>query len=194
MSLKEALEIRFRKQRENETLDFGNLLIDSPETVKIGSGVYLGNWVHIRPNVEIGDGVEIRDHVFLAEGCVIGANTRIFQFANIAAGCVIGKNCFIGHGTLLSNDKKIVYPLNPGESWKCEPVIVEDNVRIGFGARILPGVRIAEGCVIGAGAVVTRSTEPDETYVGNPARPILRRCGSWIEPSPELFKSEVHPV
>ncbi len=38
-----------------------------------------------------------------------------------------------------------------------------------MGAIIMPGVTIAEGCVVAAGAVVTRSTEPNGLYAGNPA-------------------------
>jgi acetyltransferase-like isoleucine patch superfamily enzyme len=49
-------------------------------------------------------------------------------------------------------------------------VTIGDDVWIGAGARILDGVTIARGCVIGAGAVVTRSTRPDGVYLGVPAR------------------------
>ena len=45
---------------------------------------------------------------------------------------------------------------------------------IWLGARVvvLPGVQVAPGCIVGAGAVVTRDTEPDGVYVGVPARRI----------------------
>ncbi len=174
MSLRKALESRCKKFIENKSVDLGNLIVDDPDTVYIGKDVYLGNWIHIRPEVHIYEGAEIRDFVFLGERCRIGANTRVFQYADIAAGTQIGKDCFIGHGVLFGNDKEIKYPLPPGDTWACEPATVEDNVRIGFGARILPRVVLAEGCVIGAGAVVTRSTEPGKTYVGNPAKEIVR--------------------
>lgn len=51
-------------------------------------------------------------------------------------------------------------------------VIVEDGVWIGANATILPGVTIAEGCIIGAGALVNKSTEPNGLYVGVPAKRI----------------------
>jgi acetyltransferase-like isoleucine patch superfamily enzyme len=53
--------------------------------------------------------------------------------------------------------------------------VVEDKVKIGMNATILPGVILAEGCVIGAGSVVTKSTEPNAVYVGNPATKIKLR-------------------
>lgn len=49
---------------------------------------------------------------------------------------------------------------------------VGDDVWIGNGARILDGITIAKGCVIGAGAVLTRSTEEYGIYGGVPARKI----------------------
>lgn len=52
---------------------------------------------------------------------------------------------------------------------------IEDDVWIGTGARILDGVTIGKGCVIGAGSVVTKSTEPYGVYVGIPARKIKSR-------------------
>ena len=52
------------------------------------------------------------------------------------------------------------------------PIEIKQGSWIGMGAMILPGVTIEEGCVIGAGAVVTRSTEPNGLYVGCPARRI----------------------
>lgn len=49
-------------------------------------------------------------------------------------------------------------------------IVIEDDVWVGMGAKILDGVTVARGCVIGAGAVVTRSTEPFGIYTGVPAR------------------------
>lgn len=54
-------------------------------------------------------------------------------------------------------------------------IIVEDDVWIGHGAQIMPGVIVSRGCVIGAGAIVTKSTEPYGVYVGVPAKCIAYR-------------------
>ena len=54
-------------------------------------------------------------------------------------------------------------------------IVIEDDVWIGAGARVLDGVTIAKGSVIGAGAVVTRSTEPYSINVGVPARKVGER-------------------
>lgn len=56
-------------------------------------------------------------------------------------------------------------------------VVIEDYVWIGTSAMILPGVRIGRGAVVGARAVVSKSVEPGNIVVGNPAKPISRtRC------------------
>jgi acetyltransferase-like isoleucine patch superfamily enzyme len=52
---------------------------------------------------------------------------------------------------------------------------IEDDVWIGAGARILDGVTLRKGSVVGAGAVVTKSTRPYEVIAGIPARVISRR-------------------
>lgn len=52
------------------------------------------------------------------------------------------------------------------------PIVVEDNVFIGFNSIILPGVRIGHDSVIGAGSVVTRSVPPRSVAAGVPAKVI----------------------
>lgn len=48
-------------------------------------------------------------------------------------------------------------------------VSIEDGCWIGANVTILPGVKIAKGCIVGAGAVVHRDTEPNGSYAGVPA-------------------------
>jgi maltose O-acetyltransferase len=52
------------------------------------------------------------------------------------------------------------------------PVTIGDNVWLGGGAIVLPGVTIGENSVIGAGAVVTKDVPAGVVAVGNPARPV----------------------
>jgi acetyltransferase-like isoleucine patch superfamily enzyme len=50
------------------------------------------------------------------------------------------------------------------------PVVIEDSVWIGFGAVILPGVRLGQGCVVGCRTIVTENVAPYTVVVGSPAR------------------------
>jgi acetyltransferase-like isoleucine patch superfamily enzyme len=60
-------------------------------------------------------------------------------------------------------------PLRFGE------VTVEDGCDLGVGAVLLPGVRIGEGAIVGAGSVVTRNIPPFTVAAGNPARVLRNR-------------------
>jgi acetyltransferase-like isoleucine patch superfamily enzyme len=63
-------------------------------------------------------------------------------------------------------------------------IVVEDDAWIGAGAVILPGVRIGQGAIVGAGAVVTRDVPPFTIVAGAPAR-VIR---TLVEQDPD-----VHP-
>ena len=131
----------------------------------------------------------------------IGDDTVINEFSDLIShgGSIeIGKNSYVGpfsvlygHGGLrVGNNVKIaasciLIPSNhlfdrldlpicqQGE--ESSGIIVEEDVWIGSRVTILDGVRVAKGCVIGAGAVVTRSTEAYGVYVGVPARKLRQR-------------------
>lgn len=62
------------------------------------------------------------------------------------------------------------------ESVAVAPVLIENKVWIGFGAIILKGVRVGEGAIVGAGAVITKDVPPYAVVAGNPAQ-IVRRLG-----------------
>lgn len=86
---------------------------------------------------------------------------------------VIGKNCCIGEDVrLLTGSHDLV---SPHFDLLTKPIIIMDNVWVATGAIILPGVKIGEGAVVAAGAVVTKDVEPWTVVGGNPAKFIKRR-------------------
>ncbi len=58
---------------------------------------------------------------------------------------------------------------------RLEPTVIGDDVWIGANAVILPGIEVATGTIVSAGAVVNKSTEPYSIVGGVPARPIGER-------------------
>ncbi len=61
------------------------------------------------------------------------------------------------------------------EGWLEQPVIIEDNVWIGYRVIILPGVRVGRNAIIGAGAVVTKDVPPYKVVGGVPAKVLKTR-------------------
>lgn len=97
----------------------------------------------------------------------IGHHCNIQCHVSIPPGWIIGNRVFIGPGVRFANDK---HPKANNPDFKPEGGIVEDDVAIGMGALILPGIMIGQGATVGAGAVVTENVPPHSTVIGNPAR------------------------
>ncbi|OWY07404.1 hypothetical protein B6V74_18410 [Thioclava sp. F42-5] len=95
----------------------------------------------------------------------------------------------IGNGVRIAAQTVIV-PTNHGTDDLTMPIfkqksrsigiVIEDDVWIGANCTILDGVRIAQGCVIGAGSVVSKSTKPFGIYAGVPARLIKMRGANSV--------------
>ena len=142
-------------------------------TVIFGKDVAVWAFASVHAGVVLGDFVSIGEHTYVGVDTIIGARTRINQGVHITDHMLIGERVFIGPGVLFSNDK---HPVVNNPNYKREAPIVDDDVSIGIGAIILPGVHLGQGCIIGAGAVVTRSVLPGQMVYGNPARvPPVRR-------------------
>lgn len=81
---------------------------------------------------------------------------------------LIGPNCLLAAATHKIN-KRSSRRAGPGYS---KPIVIKDGCWLGGNVTVLPDVTIAKGCIIAAGAVVTKSTQPDGLYAGVPARRI----------------------
>lgn len=114
------------------------------------------------PTFKHGEACVIHAHVWLA--CILGDRCMVEAFTFIPDWVEIGDDVFIGPHVCFTNDKR---PPSYGKHWA--RTYVEDGVSIGAGSVILPGVHLGKGCMIGAGAVVTKDVPAGETWVGNPA-------------------------
>jgi len=96
------------------------------------------------------------------------------------AGLEIGDYCMIGAGTLICGvNHGIADPEIPMRHQQPvgEIIIIEDDVWIGMGVVILPGIRIGKGAVIGAGSVATKDVPPLSVGSGVPFSPRRQRPG-----------------
>jgi acetyltransferase-like isoleucine patch superfamily enzyme len=142
--------------------------------VRFGAGVTVVEPANLF-GCSIGDGAFIGPFVEVQRNAVIGRRTKIQSHAFVCELVTIGDDCFIGHGVMFVNDLFDGGGPAGGDRSKWKATFVGNRVSIGSNATILP-VRICDGAVIGAGAVVTRDIDVPGTYLGNPAR--LRRTFS----------------
>lgn len=112
---------------------------------------------------DYGSNIALGDKVFFNFNCVV------LDVAPVT----IGNYVLFGPAVQLYT---ATHPLSASERRKGlesgKPIWIEDDVWVGGGAIILPGVRIGQGAVIGAGSVVTRDVPGQVFAAGNPCRVI----------------------
>jgi acetyltransferase-like isoleucine patch superfamily enzyme len=148
--------------------------IDERSVIRSGSVIYAHT--NIGKGLNTGHYTIIREHVTLGEFCLIGSHTVLNGYSKIGdrtrinTGCAlpqsmrIGKGVFIGPLVSFSDNQRAL----PGSG--NEGAVVEDFVRIGIGAKILPRIRIRKGAFIGAGALVTKDVPERAIVYGVPAK------------------------
>jgi len=128
-----------------------------------------------------GTGSEIRPPFYCDYGGYLHVGERSFvNFGLVAldaAVITIGDDVQIGPQVQLLTPTHPIDPELRRAKWEAaEPIAVGDNVWLGGGAIVLPGVIIGEHSIVGAGTVVTKSLPAGVVAVGNPAR-IIRSVG-----------------
>ena len=158
----------------------------SGANITIGNNCEINDSVTLfaqKGNISIGNHCVVDDHVHMAamgESIIIANNCYINSFCFISGrgGLAIGNDVSIAPQTVIITDNHIFtdknIPIN-SQGYEKRKVIIEDDVWIGAGCKILCGVNIGKGVVVGAGAVVTKSLESYGVYAGVPAKLIRKR-------------------
>ncbi len=123
-------------------------------------GAKIGSHVNVYPNVKIWApwALSIGDYVGVADG------VRLYNMAPIE----LGNHCVISQGAHLCCGSHDIDSLN--FQLVAKPITLKNNVWVCAEAFVGPGVSIAEGCVLGARAVIVKSiAEPCSVWAGNPA-------------------------
>ena len=137
------------------------------ETSSVGTGTRIWAFAHILPGAKVGRDCNICDHTFIENQVVIGDRVTIKCGVQLWDGVRLEADVFVGPNATFTND------LRPrSKQYLSAPLetVVESGASIGANATILPGIRIGEKAMVGAGAVVTQSVPPNAIVVGNPAR------------------------
>jgi acetyltransferase-like isoleucine patch superfamily enzyme len=122
---------------------------------------------------QFGEDAHIFSNVVIhGANCVtLGDRASIGEFSHLwgNAGITIGNNTLIAAGcyiTTLSHDTTaMIYK----DSLKSAPIAIGDNVWLGYGVRIMPGVSIGDNSIVAAGSIVTKNIPPNVLASGAPA-------------------------
>ena len=155
--------------------------------------------------IELGDNSRVDDY------CVISGNVVIKSYCHITPMCLIAGGepgifiedfCTLAYGVKVfaqSDDysgKTMTNSLIPQE-YKSEifkPVYLDRHVIIGAGSVVFPGVKIAEGCSVGAMTMVNKSTEPWGVYIGVPAKRVKNRSRDLLNLEQKFQKAKYDSI
>jgi UDP-2-acetamido-3-amino-2,3-dideoxy-glucuronate N-acetyltransferase len=146
---------------------------------RLGDGVRIWHWVHVRAGAVIGDATSI------GQGCYIGAvaigrGCRIQNCVSVYDGVTLEDDVFLGPSCVFTN---VAHPrAHEPRKAAFERTVVGRGATIGANATIVCGIAIGAYAMIGAGAVVTHDVPPHGLMIGAPARRIgwACRCGETL--------------
>ncbi len=181
-----------------------NVRLRFASNIKLGNGVYLdeGTYLHACLN-----GIEIGPDTIVMHGAIL----HVYNFRSIPhSGIKIGRNSLIGEYSVIRGqggveigDRVYTSPFTQiiavnhvfdererpftEQGITAEGIIIENDVWIGANAVITDGVRVGQGAVIAAGAVVTKDVPPHTVVGGVPARVIKEITGSAPQPEKTIY-------
>ncbi|WP_322753064.1 DapH/DapD/GlmU-related protein [Frankia sp. Cas3] len=148
------------------------------EPVVVGANCLIGNHVVIHEGVRIGADCVIEDRVRIGYNSTVGERTRIVYGAYVCDRVTIGVDVcvagFVCDGTTIGDRSTVMGELvheytRPHEGWwevDEEPPVIEADSVVGYGARVVGGVRIGPRSYVAAGAVVTKDVAPEHVVTG----------------------------
>ena len=154
-----------------------------------GRPIHIGRYVVLngsRGKISLGENVRINSFCYLTvegqKGHIrIGDNSHVDSMCCLHGhgGLEIGQNCGLGSGTVVYTQRAQI-PSKKEERWIDFPiifakVIIEDDVAVGSGCTILPGVRIGKGANLGAGSLVGNDISAFSHVIGMPGKIIKKR-------------------
>lgn len=187
------------------------------KSVRWGDYFRIGEFNVMGKGVKIGSRVHIHDHIVLEENVEVGSGTTINPFVHLQKGTKVGNNAVLGSGYRSGGDGEVIGQyfeascksttspgtqignnvflgphaviLHKGFNSEPQPCTIGNDVQIGAGAIIMPGVTIGNEAIIGAGAIVLRDVDPGETVMGV-VKPLQIIGGQYREPATVIQDTE----
>jgi acetyltransferase-like isoleucine patch superfamily enzyme len=165
-----------------------SVVLRSPNRIRIGAQVMIDDHVVLdakgeTSSIVLGDRILLGRHsilscneatismgdlVSIGPFCFFASKSRI----SIGSGVSIGSGAHLLAGGHADDDPNVSVLLQARLS---KGIVVENNVWIGTGSKILDGVSIGHDSIVGAGSVVTKDVPPWSLVLGNPARMVQKR-------------------
>jgi acetyltransferase-like isoleucine patch superfamily enzyme len=162
-----SLPLRLRMAAAGPYLFLGHRAeVVNPQRMRFGNSIVLQQDTLIA--CDPAGSVRLGDEVHVSRGCVIACGKSELS---------IGDHTIIGEYTSIRNSNHGTRrdQLIRAQPQDCRPIRIGQDVWIGRGCAILPGVRIGDGAVVGANSVVTHDVEPYAVVAGAPARLVKYR-------------------
>ena len=146
--------------------------------VRLGARTRVWDSVHVRSGAVIGEDCIIGEKTYIAYDVTIGHLVKINAMVYLCAGVTVEDMVMISAGTVFTNDRfpRAAMPeqatlITSEPTEQTLRTVVRRGTTIGANATIGPGLELGEFCMVGMGAVVTKSVKPFQLVVGCPARP-----------------------
>jgi acetyltransferase-like isoleucine patch superfamily enzyme len=157
---------RYRRQFDECGPGFeplGEFVIANEGTLEVGRNFVVRSFAYQPVQLRVGK----QGHLTIGDHVVINQGARI----SCTSGIVIGNNCLIGDEVLIMDSD---WHGVGDRATRTEAVTIHNDVWLATRAVVLRGVTLGEGCVVAAGAIVSRSVAPFTLVAGVPAQPIRK--------------------
>ena len=158
-------------KKKGEDVFLGNYMdITRPHLAEIGNHSAIDSFFYCTTQLLVGDYVHVSAQVSVIGGKDSYLKLDHFSFVAMGSRLICGSEDYTAGGLIGST-----IPAKYKAPTKIAPITFEAFAGCGVNTIVMPGVTLAMGTMIGAGSVVTKSTEPWGIYLGQPAKLIKFR-------------------
>ncbi len=146
---------------------------------QVGDGSSVWHHAHVRASAVVGRGCVLGKNVYVDAGVLVGDRCKLQNNVSVFSGVTIADDVFVGPSATFTND---LVPRAFNHDWVVTPTSVQSGASVGANATIVCGVTLGAYSMVAAGAVVTRDVDSHQLVAGNPARHLgwVCTCGAVL--------------